>query len=69
MDFSLASLVCEPGAYIIFDDIWMPSIQRVVAFIRGNRHDFEVVPAPEARIAIFRKIDKDKRKWDHFVSF
>jgi len=69
IDFSLASLVCESDAHIILDDMWMPSIQRVVSFIRQNRSDFTEVPTPDERLAVFRRTDTDKRKWDHFVSF
>jgi predicted O-methyltransferase YrrM len=69
VDFSLASQVCEPGAYVILDDLWMPSIQRVVSFIRTNRPDFEMVSTPAANFAVFRRVDKDKRNWDHFVPF
>lgn len=69
VDFSLASLVCELGGHIILDDLWMPSIQRVVSFIRRNRVDFTEVPTPMSNIAVFRKTDVDKRAWDHFVSF
>ena len=69
IDFSLASLVCSPDAHIILDDMWMPSIQRVVSFIRLNRPDFAEVPTPDKRLAVFRQTDTDKRRWDHFVPF
>jgi predicted O-methyltransferase YrrM len=69
IDFSLASLVCDPGSYIILDDMWMPSIQKAVSFIHSNRQDFTVLPSPVTSLAVFRRTDADKRKWDHFVSF
>jgi predicted O-methyltransferase YrrM len=69
IDFSLASLVCDPGSYIILDDMWMPSIQKAVSFIRSNRQDFTVLPSPVTSLAVFRRTDTDKRKWDHFVPF
>jgi predicted O-methyltransferase YrrM len=69
IDFSLASVVCEPGGYIIIDDLWMPSIKRVVSFIRRNRLDFTEVPTPISRMVVFRKTDSDKRAWNHFVRF
>lgn len=69
IDFSLASLVCEPGAYIIIDDIWMPSIQRAVSFIHLDRADFKAVPTLLKRLAVFQRTDTDKRRWDHFVPF
>jgi cephalosporin hydroxylase len=69
IDFALAALVCDPGAYIILDDMWMPSIQKAVAFIRSNRQDFTFVPGPVTSLAVFRRTEMDKRKWDHFVPF
>jgi predicted O-methyltransferase YrrM len=69
IDFSLASLVCEMGGHIILDDLWMPSIQRVVAFIRRNRADFIEVPTPISNVAVFRKTNADNRPWHHFEAF
>ena len=69
VDFALASLVCELGGYIILDDMWMPSTQRAASFIRLNRPDFTEVPTKAPRLAVFRKTDCDKRRWDHFVRF
>jgi hypothetical protein len=69
MDFSLASLVCDPDSCIILDDMRMPSIQKAVSFIRSNRTDFTVVPSPVTSLTVFRRTDTDKRQWDHFVPF
>lgn len=69
IDFSLASTVCESGAHIILDDLWMPSVQRCVLFIRRNRADFAEILTPISNIGVFRKIADDKRPWDHFVPF
>jgi hypothetical protein len=49
--------------------MWMPSIQKAVSFISSNRQDFTVVPNPVTSLAVFRRIDTHKRKWDHFVPF
>jgi hypothetical protein len=69
IDFSLSSFLCEPGGHIILDDLQMPSIQRVVSFIRRNRVDFTEALTPISTIAVFRKTDVDKRAHSHFVSF
>jgi predicted O-methyltransferase YrrM len=69
IDFSLASLVCEPDGYIILDDMWMPSIQRAVSFVRLNRADFTEVPTTVTSLAVFRRTGTDERRWDHFVPF
>ena len=42
-DFTVSGELCSMGGHIILDDMWLPSIQRVVAFIRENREDFTEV--------------------------
>ena len=69
IDFSLASLVCKPDGYIILDDMWMPSIQRAVSFIRLNRMDFTEVSTAVTSLAVFRRTGTDERSWNHFVRF
>ncbi len=69
VDFYLCENVCELGGVIIFDDLWMPSVQKVVAFIRGNRDNFEFLDSPLDRMAIVRKIGEDGRPWDHYADF
>lgn len=70
VDFMLSAEVCLPGGCIVFDDMWMPPIQRAVSFVRANRADFAEIPTPIPNIAAFRKIaPKDPRAWDHYVEF
>ena len=45
------------GGHIILEDMWLPSIQRDVAFIRENREDFTEVETPGA----------DDREFKHFM--
>lgn len=70
MDFTLSDYVIANNGYIIFHDIWMPSIKKVVEFIKKNRSDYQVyeeIPSPQ--MIIFKKISSDKRQWDYFNSF
>lgn len=69
LDFTLSAEVCPRGGHIILDDLWMPSIQRVAAFVRTNRGDFTQMPTPIANIAVFRRIGDDTRDWTHFAEF
>jgi len=69
VDFALSSRVCERDGLIIFDDMWMPSIRKVVSFIRRNRRDFAEVSTPVENICMFKKIDEDRRGWRHFEDF
>jgi predicted O-methyltransferase YrrM len=69
VDFSLSAHVCKPQGHVVLDDMWMPSIRKVAAFIRKNRTDFDEVPTPVGNIAVFRRIGTDDRKWDHFIDF
>ena len=50
VDFVLASAVCKPGGYIVLDDLWLPPIRKVAAFIRTNRLDFAEVELPLQRV-------------------
>jgi len=67
--FTLSAELCPVGGHIILDDLWMPSIRRVCAFIRTNRLDFTPVPIPVTNTAVFRRVSIDTRDWMHFVEF
>jgi predicted O-methyltransferase YrrM len=69
VDFTLSAEICPVGGHIILDDMWMPSIRRVVAFILTNRCDFEEIQTPIENITQFRRIGPDCREWNHFVDF
>ena len=68
-DFYLCAPLCAEEGYVIFDDLWMPSIQSVVAFVRTNRADFQEQVTGESNIAVFKKVGADSRSWDHFQHF
>ncbi|WP_407884076.1 class I SAM-dependent methyltransferase, partial [Scytonema sp. NUACC26] len=42
VDFFLVDKLLEVGGYVVFDDIWMTGIRKVVSFILANR-DYELV--------------------------
>lgn len=69
IDFTLSDYVCSQGGYILLDDLWMPSIQRAIAFIERNRSDYHRITSSDANMAIFQKTGSDDRAWNHFVSF
>lgn len=69
VDFTLSAEICPQGGEVIFDDMWMPSIQTVVHWIRSNRPDFREVHTLVGNTAHFQRIGKDKRDWRHFVPF
>jgi len=68
-EFTLSAELCSMGGYIILHDMWLPSIQRVAAFIRTNRPDFQTIETPVANIAVFRHTGADDRQFRHFVDF
>lgn len=57
------------GGYIVLDDMWMPSIRKVVSFVRRNRSDLSEVATPVLNLAAFQKVAEDIRNWDHFKDF
>jgi predicted O-methyltransferase YrrM len=68
-DFSLAALLCARGGILVFDDTWMPALQKTISFIRANRSDFSPVETPVENIAVFERVGKDERDWAHFADF
>jgi predicted O-methyltransferase YrrM len=69
VDFTLSAMICKQGGYIAFDDLWMPSIRKAVAFVRHNRKDFTEVPGAAGDAAVFQRTGKDERIWTHFEDF
>ena len=69
VDFYLYAPLCTAGGCIIFDDMWMSSIQTAVAFVRANRKDFAEVRTDEPNVCVFQKVSEDTREWKHFRKF
>jgi predicted O-methyltransferase YrrM len=69
VDFYLYAPLCAIGGRIVFDDMWMSSIQAVVAFVRANRTDFVELPAAVPNVCVFQRVGNDLRRWDHFHKF
>jgi predicted O-methyltransferase YrrM len=69
IDFTLSDYVCSQGGYILLDDLWIPSIQRAIAFIERNRSDYQRITSSDHNLAIFQKTGSDDREWNHFVPF
>ena len=42
LDFFYIDKLLTPGGYVVFDDLWMPAIRKVVSFVLRNR-DYELV--------------------------
>jgi predicted O-methyltransferase YrrM len=69
-DFYLCAPLCRPHGILVFDDMFLPSIQAVVRFVRLNHADFMEIPTPDTpNIVAFRKVWTDARDWQHFVPF
>jgi predicted O-methyltransferase YrrM len=69
VDFFLADAICAPGGIIVFGDMWMPSIEKVVRFIASNRRDYQHRPTDVQNVAVFYKIGRNERPWDDYVDF
>jgi predicted O-methyltransferase YrrM len=68
VDFYLSDQILKPGGLIVFDDIWMPSIQTAVSFVLNNR-DYEPVPQSVDTMTVIKKKRNDDRDWSHFINF
>jgi len=69
VDFFLSDQILDTGGLIAMDDMWMPSIQKVVAFISANLNQYTRRDVGYGNLAVFQKTGPDKRLWDHFSDF
>lgn len=69
VDLYLASELCDVGGVIAFDDVQMPAVARALDFLRANRPDYEEEPVSAENLAVFHRVARDQRSWDHFVPF
>jgi hypothetical protein len=53
---------------MVFDDIWMSSVQTVINFILMNRQ-YEIVSQPIQNMTVLKKLADDNRDWHHFENF
>jgi predicted O-methyltransferase YrrM len=69
VDFQLSADLCPVGGCIVFDDVCLKAIKKVVGFITANRPDFQRVKTKLSNVAVFARIDRDRRDWSHFRDF
>lgn len=68
-DFTLVARLCDPGALVVLDDLWLPSVRCALRFIEANRADWRLIRSPLGNACILEKTGEDRRSWDHFVRF
>ena len=68
VDFYLSDQLISPGGLMVFDDVWMPSVQTVINFILTNRQ-YKIVSQPIRNMTVLKKFADDNRDWNHFESF
>ncbi|MFH1358795.1 MAG: class I SAM-dependent methyltransferase [archaeon] len=69
VDFFYIDLLLDDKGYVLFDDIWMPSISSVVSWIDSNKKNYKRINVPIESLILFQKIGVDKRDWRHFNNF
>ena len=57
------------GGALMLHDTWMPATRKVMHFIEENMPSLLRIAAPECCIAIYTKLDIDRREWNDFVDF
>lgn len=69
VDFYLCDRLCSINGLILFHDTWMPSIRKLIAFIKTNFANYRQLQCPVYGIAVFEKIGNDQRDHEHFIDF
>lgn len=69
VDFFYVDKMLRQGGVIVFDDMWMEAVQKVVSFATTNLR-YEKVGFPEAwNLAVLQKAGDDPRNWDTHIAF
>ncbi|MGI9472624.1 MAG: class I SAM-dependent methyltransferase [Rubripirellula sp.] len=68
-DFFAADKLMPIGGFMVFDDASFPPVETVIHYVRNNRDDYEVSNLEIPNTAVLRRIDVDRREWDHFRPF
>lgn len=68
-DFYMADALMPVGGYMLLDDARYAPVDTVVRFVMRNRRDYEVSHLEIPNTAVFRRIAKDQRAWNHFETF
>jgi len=56
VDFFYIDKLLDPGGLVVFDDLWLPAIRRVVSFVLGNRNYALLRVRSDVRRPIWRPI-------------
>lgn len=66
LDLFYIDKLLNNNGYILFHDNWMPSTRLVSDWIKKNRKDYKLIHESYT-LLLFQKINKDIRKWNHFI--
>jgi predicted O-methyltransferase YrrM len=69
VDFFLSDKILDIDGLIVFDDLWLPAIKRLVSFVSTNAPWYRRIDANCDNLAVFKKVGSDARAWDHFEDF
>ncbi|MBO0734530.1 MAG: class I SAM-dependent methyltransferase [Methylocapsa sp.] len=67
-DFYLSHQILRNWGLIAFDDMCMPAVRTATNFILNNR-SYAIVEQPVENMLVMRKMDYDRRDWQHFNGF
>lgn len=69
LDWWYVDKMISPGGIVGFDDCYMPSVQKVIAFIAGHRKYSVIRSSPSQRTIYLRKDENHEPAWDYFSPF
>ena len=55
IDFFLADQLLQPGGFLLFHDLLIPSVKKTLRYIQRHR-DYELLPTPTLRPSVIRKM-------------
>lgn len=69
VDFYYADLLLEKNGFILLHDTWMRSTRLLMQFIKTNRKDYKQIKTGLRNLALYQKVENDKRNGMHFKEF
>ena len=69
LDFYYADLLLNENGYVLLHDTWMRSTRILMKFIKTNRIDYIKIPTRCRNLALYQKVDHDRRNGIYFKEF
>ena len=69
VDIFYSDLLLNINGYLLIDDINIPGLKKLVNYLKTNYNHYQFKGTFYKRVALFKKIKTDNRRWDYHKDF